>query len=348
MTATTPQTQTEISPEAPCAVDGCPEISVHPCPMCRRPVCEGHSDHVDARHWNCTVCTEDGREMAEEAHLEWTEKQALEKIPDLVWARAHKAVHLGNVLVITGAGVSAESGIPTFRSVDGTGLYDADDWNPVEFLRSSTVEHQIDKLWEYYLDRFAGAMDGKEPNPAHLAIAYLEAFMNKTPGRFLLVTQNIDGLHIEAGSTPEKCVELHGDRRMRCSDECWLRNNDGVPKIVPIPEGATFPEDVTCPDCGYMMRPHVLLFDEAYSQELYRSEEAHDFAQEADLVITVGCSAVVPVAQILANYAVMRDAVVIDVNPGDGPLATLADQQGVRLQGRAGAVMPKLVDYLTR
>jgi NAD-dependent SIR2 family protein deacetylase len=96
------------------------------------------------------------------------------------------------------------------------------------------------------------------------------------------------------------------------------------------------------------MRPHVLLFDEAYSQELYRSTEAHDFAQEADLVITVGCSAVVPVAQILANYAVVNDAVVIDVNPGDGPLADLAKQQGVRLQGRAGVVMPKLVDFLTR
>jgi NAD-dependent deacetylase len=276
------------------------------------------------------------------------EEDALAQIPGLPWARAHKSVHMGKVLVITGAGVSAESGIPTFRSVDGSGLYDADDWNPVEFLRSTTVEHQIDKLWEYYLDRFAGAMEGKEPNPAHLAISYLETFMQHTPGEFLLVTQNIDGLHIEAGSTPEKCIELHGDKRMRCSDECWLRNNNEVPKIVPIPESAKFPDDLTCPDCGYIMRPHVLLFDEAYSQELYRSTEAHDFAQEADLVITVGCSAVVPVAQIVANYAVVNDAVVIDVNPGDGPLADLAKQQGVRLQGRAGVVMPKLVDFLTR
>jgi len=281
-------------------------------------------------------------DTAPQAHNE-----ALSLIPDRNWARAHRAVHDGRVLVITGAGVSAESGIPTFRSVDGTGIYDADDWNPLEFLRSTTVEHQIDKLWEYYLDRFAGAMRGKEPNPAHLAIAYLENYMHPTEGQFLLVTQNIDGLHLEAGNTPEKCIELHGDKRMRCSDECWLRNNDGVPKLADIPEKAKFPEDLTCPDCGYIMRPHVLLFDEVYSQELYRSEEAHDFAQEADLVITVGCSAVVPVAQILANYAVVNDAVVIDVNPGDGPLAGLAEQQGVRLQGAAGVVMPKLVDFLT-
>lgn len=285
---------------------------------------------------------------ATHSHITPREEDVLARIPDLVWARAHQAVHRGKVLVITGAGVSAESGIPTFRSVDGSGLYDADDWNPVEFLRSTTVEHQIDKLWEYYLDRFAGAMAGKEPNPAHLAIAYLETYMARAPSEFLLVTQNIDGLHIEAGSTPERCIELHGDKRMRCSDECWLRNNNEVPKFAEIPEDAKFPEDLTCPDCGYIMRPHVLLFDEAYSQELYRSEEAHEFAQEADLVITVGCSAVVPVAHILANYAVVNDAVVIDVNPGDGPLADLAEQQGVRLQGRAGVVVPKLVDFLTR
>lgn len=272
---------------------------------------------------------------------------ALDCIPDRNWARAHRAVHAGKVLVITGAGVSAESGIPTFRSVDGTGLYDADDWNPVEFLRSTTLEQHIDKMWEYYLDRFAVAMKGAEPNPAHLAIAYLENYMHPTDADFLLVTQNIDGLHIEAGSSPEKCIELHGDKQMRCSDECWLRNNDGVPKLAPIPENAKFPEDLTCPDCGYIMRPHVLLFDESYSQELYRSDEAHDFAQEAELVITVGCSAVVPVAQILANYAVVRDAVVIDVNPGDNPLGDLADQQGVRLRGPAGVVMPELVDFLT-
>lgn len=257
-------------------------------------------------------------------------------------------MHEGKVLVVTGAGVSAESGIPTFRSVDGTGIYESGDWNPIEFLRSSTVEMHIDKLWEYYLKRFTSAMNGAQPNPGHEAIAYLETYMQRTNGQFLLVTQNIDGLHLEAGNTPPQCIELHGNKQMRCSDECWLRNNNEVPKFAPIPENARFPEDLTCPDCGYMMRPHVLLFDEAYSQELYRSEEAHDFAQEANLVITVGCSAVVPVAQILANYAVGNDAIVIDVNPAaDGPLVDLAEQQGARLQGTAGGIMPKLVDFLT-
>lgn len=296
----------------------------------------------------CTACAEASRVEAEKAHLEWQEELAQKKIPARAWARAIRAVHQGKVLVITGAGVSAESGIPTFRSVDGSGIYESADWNPVEFLRSTTVDHQIDKLWEYYLERFAKTMEGKEPNSAHLAIAYLEDFMRDTDGEFLLVTQNIDGLHLEAGNSRKRTVELHGTRQMRCSGECWIRNNGGVAKLADIPANAEFPDDLTCPDCGYIMRPHVLLFDEVYSQELYRSTEAHDFASEADLVITVGCSAVVPVAHILANYAVVNDAVVIDVNPSaEGPLGELAEQQGVRLQGRAGMVMPQLVDFLT-
>jgi NAD-dependent deacetylase len=281
-------------------------------------------------------------------HITPAEEDAVALLPSRGWARVLRAVHEGKVLVITGAGVSAESGIPTFRSVDGSGIYESGDWNPVEFLRSTTVENAIDQLWEYYLERFAKTMEGKEPNPAHLAIAYLETFMRDTDGEFLLVTQNIDGLHLEAGNSPERCIELHGDKTMRCSDECWLRNNGGVAKFSPIPEGAQFPDDLTCPDCGYLMRPHVLLFDEAYSQELYRSTEAHEFATEADVVITVGCSAVVPVAQILTNYAVVNDAVVIDVNPTEeSPLITLAEQQGFRFKGRAGIVMPQLVDFLT-
>lgn len=319
------------------------------CRGCGGRVCTKHSKNYGLEDWACLGCEPKFEEMAAQQRRNVAEHKTLQGIPSSAWAKAHRAAHSGKVLVVTGAGVSAESGIPTFRSVDGTGIYDADDWNPTEFLRSTTVEHQIDKLWEYYLDRFTGAMKGKEPNPAHYALADLESFMQDTDGEFLLVTQNIDRLHLDAGNTLVKTIQLHGDRKyMRCSDECWLRNNESFPKFAEIPENAEFPEDLTCPDCNSMMRPHVLLFDEAYSQELYRSLEANDFATEADLIITVGCSAVVPIAHILANFVVQRDGMVIDVNPADdGPLVGLAEQTGLRLQGRAGVVLPKLVEFLT-
>lgn len=318
------------------------------CGGCGARVCTKHSKNYGLEDWACKACEPKFDGMAARQRQVAAEARTLVDMPSSAWARALRLVHDGKVLVVTGAGVSAESGIPTFRSVDGTGLYESGDWNPTQFLRHATVEHYPEKLWEYYLDRFSTAMHGKEPNPAHLSIAYLESYMRDTGGEFLLVTQNIDGLHIAAGNSPERCIELHGDKRMRCSDECWLRNNGEVPKLLPIPKGAEFPDDVTCPDCGAFMRPHVLLFDEHYSQELYRSREANEFAMEADLIITVGCSAVVPVAHIMANLVVQRGGMVIDVNPADGgPLAELAEQTGVRLQGRAGLVLPKLVDFLT-
>ena len=270
-------------------------------------------------------------------------------IPNPIWARILTTLREGKVLVVTGAGVSAESGIPTFRSADGTGVYENDDeFNPIEFLRSETVEHSLDRLWDYYFTRFTGAMKDAKPNPAHEAISDAELILQD---RFLLVTQNIDGLHLEAGNSPERTIELHGNKMMRCSHECWIRNNNGEAKLTPLPETRNFPEDFTCPDCGSLMRPHVLLFDEYYSQELYRSDEANAWAQETDLIITVGCSAVVPVAQILANLAVQNGAIVIDVNPADeGPLVDLAKQTGVHLAdvellGAAGEVLPELMDF---
>lgn len=327
-----------------CAAVGCENASLRSCRGCGAFICADHeyvSGGVDDQ-W-CPTCTPARKAHDAEKEIKTRTRHAVGLIPDGRWAQAKRIAEKENVLVITGAGVSAESGIPTFRSADGTGIYESDDWNPIEFLRSSTVEHQIDKLWEYYLQRFTSAMSGASPNPAHDAIASFE--LAKEHGNFGVITQNIDGLHRKAGS--ENLIELHGNKQMRCSDECWLRNNNEVAKLSDIPENAKFPEDLTCPDCGFMMRPHVLLFDEMYTQELYRSEEAQAWAEEAKLVITVGCSAVVPIAQILANFAVQHGAMVIDVNPGDGPLASLAEQTGIRLQAEAGAALPKLVEYLT-
>jgi len=275
------------------------------------------------------------------------DQAALRLIPDKMWVKARQAVETGKVLVITGAGISAESGIPTFRGSDGYWTVGSERYTPQQIATSATMESQIDVLWDWYLHRLKNHVDSAQPNPGHEAIAAL-ADRIMSPERFLCVTQNIDELHVRAGLSHLQCVEIHGNGRyMRCSDECWLRNNNEMPKFTEIPKDAKFPEDLTCPDCGFMMRPHILLFDEMYSQELYRSDEAQIFAEEADLVITVGCSGGVPVAQILANYAVMRDAIVIDVNPDPGPLSNLAEQTGIWLRGRSGIVVPKLVDFLT-
>lgn len=270
-------------------------------------------------------------------------------IPSVSWAKAIQAVHSGRVLVITGAGISAESGIPTFRGADGYWTVGSERYTPQEIAMSSTLEHQPEVLWDWYLHRLKSYVDKAEPNAAHYALADL--YMAMDEDRFLCVTQNIDEFHIRAGIPSSRCIEIHGNGRlMRCLNECWLQNNHGVPKFTEIPEDATFPDSLTCSDCGSLMRPHVLLFDERYSQELYRSVEAQDFVDDPSgvgLVLTIGCSGVVPLAQILANAAVRQDAVVIDVNPEENPLAVLAQQQGLWLQGTATEMVPHLVAFLT-
>lgn len=339
-----------IPPHQPCAIDGCTRVWAHTCPDCNAPICEDHtvdSDHGHGRiDWTCSRCDAKVVQEWEDQFAHSREFGALESIPSPQWGRALRAVREGKVLVITGAGISAESGIPTFRGSEGHWTVGSERYTPQEIATSQTLEHAPSLLWDWYLSRLKKHVDVAEPNPGHYALADLYLAMDDE--RFLCVTQNVDGLHVRAGVPRGRCVEIHGNGRvMRCSDECWLRNNGEVPKFTDIPEDAKFPDDLTCPDCGSLTRPHILLFDEVYSQELYRSTEAHLAAQDADLVITVGCSGGVPIAQLLANYAVMRDAVVIDVNPDEGPLAKLARQQGVSLRGRAGVVLPKLVEFLT-
>jgi NAD-dependent deacetylase len=342
-------TATETHPQN-CTAEGCEFLYDALCRKCGGMVCRNHayqSGGVDDQF--CPTCAPEIQAADKEKELERITQHALRSIPGDFWGRAKRAVTDGKVLVITGAGMSAESGIPTFRGSDGYWTVGSERYTPQQIATSVTMENQIDVLWDWYLHRLKNHVDAAEPNPGHYALADLDTYIfRRTAAQFLLVTQNIDRLHLEAGNIEETTIEIHGNgTMMRCSDECWLRNNKEVPKYTEIPKDAKFPEDLTCPDCGYMMRPHVLLFDESYSQELYRSEEAHQFAQEADLVISVGCSGGVPIAQILANYAVMRDSIVIDVNPEPGPLSTLAEQQGIWLRGKSGILLPKLVDFLT-
>jgi NAD-dependent deacetylase len=261
------------------------------------------------------------------------------------WEEIKRRAREGKILVVTGAGISAESGIPTFRGKDGYWTIGSTEYSPQEIATTTTLESHADELWDWYLDRLRSYILKASPNPAHQAIVELEKFAGD---RMLLVTQNIDGLHLDAGSSNERTIEIHGDaRRMRCSDECWIRNNNEIPEFWDIEEGASFPEDFTCPRCSYLTRPHVLLFDEVYSQELYRSREASSFATEADLTISIGCSAGVHIAQTLCNLAVVNDAMHIDLNTDEGPMSNLALQTGLFLAGKAGRTVPDLVEILT-
>jgi NAD-dependent deacetylase len=223
------------------------------------------------------------------------------------------------VAVLTGAGVSAESGVPTFRDAL-TGLWA--NFDPLELATPAAFRRQPKLVWDWYAERRA-QMGRVQPNPGHHAIARIEA---RVPA-FLLATQNVDGLHARAGS--RKLVELHGNiARVRCSREA-RRIVEAWDEAVDVP---------CCPHCGAYLRPDVVWFEE--SLPAHALIAAEDAARACDLLIVAGTSGEVYPAAALPQYAKAAGAIVVEVNPEPTPLSALAEHV---LRAPSGVALPALV-----
>jgi NAD-dependent deacetylase len=223
-----------------------------------------------------------------------------------------------SVLVLTGAGVSAESGVPTFRGGGQTAVWKG---MPFEIISSAgMLERDLPAVWEWFNYR-RGMLEKLEPNAGHRAIARWE---DRFPN-FSLVTQNIDGLHQSAGSRAVN--ELHGSiRRARCVS-CGARHDvrqisfeNGVP---------------ACFDCGSALRPDVVLFGEFLPPGAF--EAASIKAGACDLCVVVGTSAVVYPAAAIPEIARSAGAYVVEVNPEPTPLSNICNEV---LTGAAGEILP--------
>ncbi len=243
----------------------------------------------------------------------------------------------GKVVVITGAGVSAESGIRTYRGANG--MWTDGGQDAMLKATGAFFLQRPRRSWEWYLTRRTEAK-AAEPNVAHVAIADMGWMLGS---RFMLIGQNIDRLHSRAGSSPDQIIELHGHLEgMRCGG--------GRPGVWPVPEafdGWTEDDELTddhmellvCPRCGSLARPHVLWFDEMYDEENYGFASAQRAVANASLCITAGTSGGVPVAERLAGIAGRAGATLIDVNTRDNRLRRLAVRHGGFIEGRASAAM---------
>jgi NAD-dependent deacetylase len=224
------------------------------------------------------------------------------------------------VLVLTGAGVSAESGVPTFRGGGQMAVWKGMPFDVISSARM--VEQDLPAVWEWFNYR-RGMLDALGPNPGHLAIASWQERFEE----FTLVTQNIDGLHQAAGS--REVIELHGNiGRARCL-ECGARHNirelkfdDGVPG---------------CFDCGGHLRPDVVLFGELLPTGAF--EVAAMKAERCELCFVVGTSAVVYPAASIPEIARAAGAYIVEVNPERTPLSDFCDET---LTGKAGEILPLL------
>ncbi len=200
-------------------------------------------------------------------------------------------------------------------------------------------------IWAWYLYR-RGVCRRAAPNAAHVAVARTERALGD---RFVLITQNVDGLHRRAGSSAARTYAIHGELELaRCASDCaadiWPIP-DGVPDLG---KGDAVPDAaralLVCPRCGDLARPHVLWFDETYDEPRFRFESSRRAAMDAALLIVVGTSAQTTLPWHVVTLAARAGTTIIDVNVDDNDFGEIARAHG-GAAGRAPAaqVMPKLV-----
>jgi len=229
---------------------------------------------------------------------------------------AEKIKKARKIVFVTGAGISQESGIPTFRGKDGL-------WKKYDPMKLATIDAFYDDpklVWEWYEDRRKNILAAK-PNAGHDAIAKLEDF-----SKVVVLTQNIDGLHQRAGST--NVLELHGSIiRIKCT-VCNYKD-EITTKFDVLPP--------TC-KCGSILRPDVVWFGEPLPQKVW--QEAVVQANSCDVMIISGTSLLVSPANSLPIYAKQNNAILIEVNPEQTMMSTEMD---LSLKTTSAAALPELI-----
>ena len=223
-----------------------------------------------------------------------------------------------SVVVLTGAGISAESGVPTFRGQGGL-------WRQFRATDLATPEafaKDPKLVWEFYNWR-RELLNPLRPNPAHLALAQLESHLS----HFVLVTQNIDGLHLQAGS--REVLELHGNIWwVRCTGCGRLTEDRRVP-LPPLP---------TCDSCGALLRPHVVWFGERLDERIL--DRAYEEVSRCSVMLVIGTSGTVQPAASMGLHAKQHGALVAEINLEPTPYG---EMYAVRIPGKAGEIVPRLL-----
>ena len=249
------------------------------------------------------------------------------------------------ITVLTGAGISAESGIPTFRGPEGYWTLGSRVYMPQEIATLTTFQRRPEVVWSWYLYRLGVCLHAR-PNPGHLALVDMERSLGD---RFMLITQNIDNLHIVAGNSPASTYQIHGNINFtRCSGEC-------SPELLPLhddlkrhrSDSRLTPAELQllhCPDCGAWLRPHVLWFDEYYDEEHFHFESSVRRANETDLLIIVGTSGATTLPNIIAETVFNHGKTIIDINVDRSPFSDLAvnSPDGGFIKDSSTDVLPQL------
>jgi len=253
----------------------------------------------------------------------------------------------GRITVLTGAGISAESSIPTFRGPEGYWTVGSQEYHPQEMATLGMFRKQPEEVWRWYLYRL-GVCRNAHPNPGHQALVDMEILFSD---RFTLTTQNVDGLHLRAGNSLKRTFQIHGNIFfMRCAGSC-------SDTLYPVPDhvrGKQKDEPLTdadrslirCPDCGGYARPHVLWFDESYNEAYYKFHSSLKVAAETTLLLIIGTSGATNLPNQVAWVVREAGGWIVDINIEPNPFTRLAEDsgRGFFVQKPSGSALPEILE----
>ncbi|MFV8751839.1 NAD-dependent deacylase [Nannocystaceae bacterium ST9] len=250
---------------------------------------------------------------------------------EAIEAAADRLADLQNLLFVTGAGVSADSGLPTYRGVGG--LYDdggTEDGTPIEVCLSGPMFRKDPALTWKYIRQIEQACRGARPNSAHRRIAELE----RARERVWVLTQNVDGLHAAAGST--KLIPIHGDvHELHCTSCRWRERVADYSGLDPLPH---------CPSCAAVIRPAVVLFEEMLPYDALKNLR-RELDRGFDAVIVIGTTAVFPYIAAPVEMAAGEGKPTIEINPGESQISSVVD---VHVRLGAAQAMDAICEALAR
>lgn len=222
-----------------------------------------------------------------------------------------------NIIFLVGAGISVDSGIPTFRGKDGFWVSGSKNYKAEDFATWYMFEKAPKEVWKWYLYRKAKTHKAA-PNAGHTGLVEIEKALKD---RFVLVSQNVDGLHRKAGSSEENTYSIHGDMDfVRCSAACTTEKYP-FPKEINLENRKDESisdqewESLHCNKCGSLLRPHVLWFDESYNEVHYRLDSVLDKVDNAGMLFIIGTSGATSLPQHIAYTILNRMGMVVEVNP---------------------------------
>jgi len=273
-------------------------------------------------------------------------------------ARIAQVLHRArNLVVLTGAGISAESGIPTFRGTDGFWTVGSKNYQPQELATWEKYNEMPSELWRWYQYRW-GICRKAKPNPGHHAIVDLQKL---TTGSFTLVTQNVDGLHMQAGSDSKTLCEIHGRiDEMRCDErlegsclyELDLNDPANLAKArqtvekTPKPAKEEQNEQLPiCKRCGVRQRPKILWFDESYNEAFFKWKTVMAKMEKCDVLLIVGTQLTTGGPSSMVRSARESGAIIIRVDP-IVDLGDVSTSGMLHLEGKSGECLPRIIAEL--